>query len=128
MTGISARKVICKSVNYHLGYQHISKQECIPVGCVPSAAVAVGGGWGCLEGVCPGGVCPGGCLPGGVSAQGWGVSAWGLCVSQHALGRGCLPRGCVCIPAPVHAGIPHWTEFLTHACENITFPQLRCGR
>ena len=25
---------------------------------------------------------------------------------------------------PVHAGIPPWTEFLTHACENITFPQL----
>ena len=38
-----------------------TKQECIPVGCVPSAAVAVGGGAGCL----PGGVCPG------------DVSAWG---------------------------------------------------
>ena len=46
------------------------KQECIPVGCVPSAAVAVSGG-------------------GGVSAR-------------H----------------------PPWTEFLTHACENITFLQL----
>ena len=21
-----------------------------------------------------------------------------------------------------------WTEFLTHTCENITLPQLRCGR
>ena len=30
----------------------------------------------------------------------------------------------------VHAGteIPLWTEFLTHACENITLSQLRCGR
>ena len=44
------------------------QQECIPVGCVPSAAVAVGGGlhrglsaWG---GVCPGGwVCLGGVCP-----------------------------------------------------------------
>ena len=54
--------------------------RCIPVGCVPSAAVAVGGGVGVR------------------------VSAWvvvcpgrGVCVSQHALGRG------VC--APVHVGI-----------------------
>ena len=31
-------------------------------------------------------------------------------------GGGCLPD----TPAP-----PVWTEFLTHACENITFPQLR---
>ena len=49
------------------------KQENIPVGCVPSAAVAVPGrgvspGRGCLSvGVCPAGVCPQGCLPGGVS-------------------------------------------------------------
>ena len=58
------------------------RQECIPVGCVPSAAVAV-----CWWGM-------------GVSAQ-RGVSAY---------------RG-------VH--LPQWTEFLTHACENTTFPQLR---
>ena len=31
-------------------------------------------------------------------------------------GGGCLPGGCV------HSTL--WTEFLTHACENITFPQL----
>ena len=45
------------------------QQKSIPVGCVPSAAVAVGGeeggvcpgGFGHV-GVCPGGVCPGGCL------------------------------------------------------------------
>ena len=63
----------------------INAPECISLGCVPSAAVAIfGGGWG----VCLGwGVCPGMCLPGG-------------CVSAL------------------------WTEFLTHACENITFPQL----
>ena len=49
-------------------------------------------------GVCAqGGVCPGGCLPGG-SAQ-----------RDVCLGGVYTPR----------------TEFLTHACENITFPQLR---
>ena len=59
---------------------------------------------GCLMG----GVCLGvsvqvGCLPGGwVSAQGWCLPRWA---------SACLPRG-------VH---PLWTEFLTHACESITF-------
>ena len=69
------------------------------------------------------GVLPGlgGCLPGlGGSAWSRGVSAWsggrclpgpGGCISQHALRQ-----------TP-----PVWTEFLTHACENITLAQLRCG-
>ena len=55
----------------------LSKQECIPVGCVPSAAVAVcsGGGEGVpAPGGGEGGVCSGGCL-----VPGRGV------VSQHAL-------------------------------------------
>ena len=26
--------------------------------------------------------------------------------------------------APLHHARPPWTEFVTHACENITFPQL----
>ena len=62
------------------------RQECIPVGCVPSAAVTISGG------VCPGvssqgvsaqdrGVCLGGCLPGGVSAK--GGSAWGGLQHTH---------------------------------------------
>ena len=38
--------------------QLVIKQECIPVWCVPSAAVAVC--WGCLP---RGGVFPGGCIP-----------------------------------------------------------------
>ena len=54
----------------------------------------------------PGG---GGCCSGGVSAPGVCV-----CVSQHALRQ---------TPSP-----PPWTEFLTHACENITLAQLPCGR
>ena len=52
------------------------EQECIPVGCVPSAAVAV-----CWRrgGVClHGGVCPG------------GVSAWGGVSAQVVSARGCL--------------------------------------
>ena len=71
-----------------------SKQECIPVGCIPSAAMAARmgcipvctGQGGCLprarlprgvypEGYSQGGVCPGGVCPGGVSA--WGLSAKG---------------------------------------------------
>ena len=43
------------------------------------------------------------------------------------LRKGCLrggvsASGCVC-PGGVFA-LPAWTEFLTHAFENITFPQL----
>ena len=38
------------------------KQECIPVGCVPSALYRTGG-------LCPGGFCPGGLCPGGVSVR-----------------------------------------------------------
>ena len=81
-------------------------------------------------GVCPvGSVSPAG-LPltrgvsasdqGGVSAQEGdvclGVSAWGCllrgCISQHALGQ--------TSPSPM--------DKITDACENITLPQLRCGR
>ena len=44
------------------------KQECIPVGCVSSAAVTVtGGGW---AGVCLGRYLPGGCLPRGICPEG----------------------------------------------------------
>ena len=50
------------------------KQECIPVGCVPSSAVAVC--WG--RGSAPGGVCSRGvCVPGGV------CSRWGWYPSMH---------------------------------------------
>ena len=55
------------------------------------------------EGFCPGGVCPWG----RVSAQGRGVCLGGVCQRN----------------AGIHPP-PKWTEFLTHACENITFPQL----
>ena len=47
------------------------QQEFIPVGCIPSAAMAAGvypsdrRGGGVCRGGLPGVVCPGGCLPGG---------------------------------------------------------------
>ena len=76
------------------------KQECIPVGCVPSAAVAAGG---CLpRGVSARGVCPVGCVPTGVFAQGGCIPACTMqgvcipactgqgCVSQHVLAGRCL--------------------------------------
>ena len=79
----------------------VEKQECIPVGCVPSAVVAVLG-WG---------VCLGRrCLPLGDSAS--EVSTWG-----------CLPGGVLHLDPEADTSTL-WTEFLTHACENITFLQL----
>ena len=70
-----------KNFSFNQVMQLKYQQECIPVGCVPSAAVAVCGGGG--EGVCPGGcVCPGeGCVCPGV-----------------CLPRGCLPRAGVTPP------------------------------
>ena len=32
-----------------------------------------------------------------------------------------------CTPPSMHTPPPLWTEFLTHASENITLPQIRCG-
>ena len=58
------------------------QQECIPVGCVPPASVAVSVVGGCLpRGVCLGG----GCLP-----------------------RGCLPRGCLSKERCTHPPIASW--------------------
>ena len=83
----------------------ITKQECIPEGCVPSAGVAV-------------------CQREGVSACQGSVSARG-CLPARGV---CLPEGggvCLVFPRGVSGRHPPWTEFLTHACENITFLQLR---
>ena len=112
-------------------------------GCVSRISIVSRGvsAWGrvcvcvCAQGVSAqgGGVCPGrGCLPRE------GLPAQGVCIQEGCLPGGYLPQFmlgdtplCVSggMSAPVHAGIhPPWTEFLTHAYENITFPQLRCGR
>ena len=42
-----------------------------------------------------------------------------------------IPPSHTCPPAthtPLPCTPPPWTEFVTHASENITLPQLRCGR
>ena len=98
------RKPLADQIDFYL------TQECIPVECVPSAAVAA---WGGGDGVCPEGylrgeglqrgVCMGGCLHGvvcmGVSA--WGVPAWdGVCMGGVYIG-GCLYEGCL------HGGCLH---------------------
>ena len=120
---------------------------CQKGGCLPEGGCLPGGGVGeCL---------PGGCLPGvggggvcrGVSARG-GVCQRGVYHVTYPIMHLMLPVCCLhtnwdspavqlllyCLlimwPAR-HAGIPTpplWTEFLTHAYENITLPQLRCGR
>ena len=74
------------------------KQESFPVGCVTSAAVAVGGCLPrgvCLWGVCsgvvyPGGVCPGGCLPEGCVCPG------GVCPENGGVCPGGVYSGDVC--------------------------------
>ena len=70
-----------------------------------------------LGGLLPGGVCSRGCLLQGVSTP--GGSALGVCL----LWGMSAPGGC--IPACTEADIPRWTEFLTHASENITLSKLR---
>ena len=82
----------------------IVKQECIPVGCIPPAAVAMS-----------------------ISA------CTGHCVSQHALGRGCvypsIPAQGVSVggvyPSMHWGRHPLWAEWLTDRCKDITFPQPR---
>ena len=100
------------------------QQECIPVGYVPSAAVAVSRGGG---GVCPGVVSVQGreCLLRGVSIQ--GVTAQGVSAQGGCLPRGCLPKGGVC-PGGCLPGTPTPVNRIRDRCKNITLPQLRCRR
>ena len=63
----------------------IKEQECIPAGCVPSAAVGIG----------EGDVCPGGCLLWGVSVQG------GVCPDGIFPGGDCPG---VCVYPNIHWG------------------------
>ena len=110
--------------------EYIYQQESIPEVCVPSAAVTVMMGGVPAQWVyllkevylLMGCTCPGMYPPSGtVYLPGWG------CTCQ---GEGCSCSGCVTargVSDPVHAGIHTtalWTEFLTNASENITFPQL----
>ena len=88
-------------------------------GClVPGGTCMVPGG--CLHG--PGGCLhgPGGCLPGpgGMPAWSGGCLIWGVPGP-----RGCLPGPRGVVSQHALRQTPLWTEFLTHASENITLPQ-----
>ena len=98
------------------------KQECIPVGCVPSATVAVSAG-----GSAPGGdACSWGVLPLGGSALG-GVCSWG---GVYFWG-GAAPEGCLLFGGG--GGISACTlrqtptppvNRMTETCKNITLRKL----
>ena len=89
-----------------------NQQECIPVGCVPPAAVAVLGG-------SPPGTPPG---PGTPLDQASPDQA-----PPHTWQP---PRNQATPPGadPPRTRHPHPVDRITDACENITLPQLRCGR
>ena len=88
--------------------QKIVKQECIPVGCVPPAAVALGGGGASFRGVLPAGgppswgvSLPGGCLlPGDASFLLGDVSLLGGLLPARGVS---LPGGCL-----LPGGSPCW--------------------
>ena len=86
------------SSHLYIKFEICWKQECIPVGCVPSTAVAVW--WGCVclrRCVCPGALAGGGCLP----------------------RRGCLPRGCT---------LPYGQHSLHALVKTLPFWNFVCGR
>ena len=103
---------------------HWAGEVCIPAwtgqgvrgrGCLPGACLARG----CL----PGGVCPGRCLPicpGGVCL---GVSGQGVAAAY----RWCCPGVCPGGSGPV-VSAQGGLYRMTSARENITLPQLHCGR
>ena len=78
---------------------HISKQECIPVGCVPYGRE---GGRGSL---CRGGPCPGGSLSGSLCPE--GLCPEGLCLkgslSRRSLSKG-LCLGGLCLSGSLSKG------------------------
>ena len=100
-------------------------------GCLLPGGCLIWGGV-CSRGVSGRGVsAPGGYLVGGVSAPGGVCSQGCLVLGGGAWSWGCVPGpgGCItaCTEVDPHPP-PLWTEFLTHACENITLAQLRCGQ
>ena len=91
------------------------RQECIPVGYVLSAAVAMSIPECTGQGVC-------------IPACTW----QGVCVSQHALGRGVSAQVGVskggCVSQHALGQTPPTVNRMTGRCKNITLPQLHCGR
>ena len=116
--------------------QTTSGQECIPVGCVPPAAVAIC--WGVWPGALPRVWAwrPPRFGPGDPPSQGqtpqlfpW---VWAWRPARHAVipTPPWRPARHAGIPPAIHAGIPPllWTEWLTDRCKNITFTNFICGR
>ena len=102
----------CETTKFHITTRlHSSRMPTTNALTISPSMLCSGGV--CFQGdVCYGGsLPPGGCLLQGVSAP--GVSASGGCLLQGG------------IPACTEADTPLWTEFLTHAYENITLPKLR---
>ena len=99
-------QLLNSAVNFHAVFRkNLAKQECIPVGCVPPAH------WLYLI----------------VSARGHACHTFPPCHTyppSHTPPAMHTPLPCT--PPGTHD--PMWTEFLTHASENITLPQLRCGQ
>ena len=111
-------------------------------GCLPLGLGLSASSWG-------GGCLPlgQGCLPLGPGCLGMSASGGVHLPGGHPLGRHqhwadtlplarhpppwadapCPLHSGIHTPCPLHAGIqpptPTWTEFLTHACESIAFPQ-----
>ena len=85
-----------------------NKQECIPVGCVPSTAMAVYGG-------CPGEMSRGKC-PGVFLSRVCVCVCHRVCVWTGGVSRGCV-RG-------VSGEGVNNSPSGQNSCENITFPQL----
>ena len=132
---------------------HFHKQECIPVGCLPSTAVSAGGGGACIPAYTRQGcVYPSMHLAGCVCIP--ACTGQGVCVSQHALGRGvvfqhalgrgmsawgvCIPactgQGCVCLrvsawgclPQGVCLGVSNLGVFLGDVCHTPCEQNHRC--
>ena len=101
-----------------------TKQECIPVGCVPPARYHTGGslsGGVCVQGVCvQGSLCPGGLCQGWVSVQGgslsWGPLSGGLC-----LVGGLCPGGLCLGGSPWQRPPPPPVSRITDTCKTFPF-------
>ena len=106
--------------------KYLAKQECNPLGCAPSAAVAVRVCGGESQHALGRRVCLSkGCLPRGVSAL-VGCLLGGVCSRGGCLlgaGVGVVSAQCMLGYTP-HPPVNRMID----ACENITFPQLRYRR
>ena len=117
-----------------MGFELFSKQECIPVGCVPPAemafSLATHAPWprtppchACSPAThAPCHACPLPHMPPAMHA-----SSPCPCMPpvMHLPGHTCPPPNMHTPPPAMHT--PLWTEFLIHTCENITLPQLVAG-